>query len=361
VCFKKHQNIEYYYKLEGYDSDWHQTKNSYAVYKQLDAGDYTFKIKMCEYGNCQEKIFPITISIEKPFWQRLWFINLCIILFLWLIMLAFYVQSIRNKRNKKLLEENIRLKNKELSVQQTDINNSILYTKLIQRATLPRMKSLKKENYFDSYLIQESEEKICSDFFWYHKTDEKLVLVLIDPQVKGVPGGLISVWLMNSLESVVQVHRIFDPLLILNHLQGQINQNLNDLGEKPNFNASVISIDFTKNELLYCANNQYIVFINQNNEALINIQDKSNSTSDFVGREMENISVDLNSIQSVYTFTDGYQSYGISSKNFISFLGENQRNDLYEEKEHILNLLDMEDLPSQEKDDFTLIGLRLIR
>ena len=46
VDFEKSSDLEYYYKLEGYDNDWIQTKNTQSeTYTKVPPGAYTFKVQ----------------------------------------------------------------------------------------------------------------------------------------------------------------------------------------------------------------------------------------------------------------------------------------------------------------------------
>ena len=70
VCYSLAPQYSCYYKMEGFDSEWIESnENKQAIYSNLPAGNYTFKVKLVLPG--QENIFSeeqIHISVEKAPW-----------------------------------------------------------------------------------------------------------------------------------------------------------------------------------------------------------------------------------------------------------------------------------------------------
>jgi ligand-binding sensor domain-containing protein/two-component sensor histidine kinase len=91
----------YAYKLEGYDKDWIYTdaNKRFASYTNLDAGEYTFKVKASNNDNVwNEEGTAIQLVITPPWWRTLWFRLLC----LFVVVIALY--SIYYIRTQKLKE-----------------------------------------------------------------------------------------------------------------------------------------------------------------------------------------------------------------------------------------------------------------
>ncbi|WP_345741530.1 hybrid sensor histidine kinase/response regulator transcription factor [Maribacter aquivivus] len=64
----------YSYKLEGFDDEWHNSKNtSFAHYTNLSPGEYTFKVKASNNDGIWSEI-PATLRFEisPPFWLTTW-------------------------------------------------------------------------------------------------------------------------------------------------------------------------------------------------------------------------------------------------------------------------------------------------
>jgi len=117
------KNCKYIYKLEGVDEKWTITSaNVYsAVYKNLPAGDYIFKIKASnEDGNCNSDYSSLNIEIQPSFWITFPAIILYIMILFFIILL---VSTITKKRIEKKNKVQFEKKYKE---QMEKINESKL-------------------------------------------------------------------------------------------------------------------------------------------------------------------------------------------------------------------------------------------
>ncbi|RYY29738.1 MAG: GAF domain-containing protein [Chitinophagaceae bacterium] len=95
------KNINYQYKLTGYEKDWHTGVDiREAHYTSLPTGNFKFEVRASLDGiNWINSNNAVSVYIVPPVWQRWWFITACVILLtgslLWLFV----------NRNKKILEQ----------------------------------------------------------------------------------------------------------------------------------------------------------------------------------------------------------------------------------------------------------------
>jgi signal transduction histidine kinase/ActR/RegA family two-component response regulator/streptogramin lyase len=98
------QNVEFKYKLEGFDEDWVFAGNRrVAYYKDVPSGKYIFRvIAKIRNSNWNEKIF--AFELKKPFYHSYLFYGLCLS-FLFVCGLGIYVMRGRQllKRERELL------------------------------------------------------------------------------------------------------------------------------------------------------------------------------------------------------------------------------------------------------------------
>ena len=81
LFYSQPDKIKYQYKLEGYDTGWITTKDRMKNYPILQPNVYTFRVRVSlsqDFSGASEAGF--TFTIEKPYWQQLWFILLCALL-----------------------------------------------------------------------------------------------------------------------------------------------------------------------------------------------------------------------------------------------------------------------------------------
>jgi ligand-binding sensor domain-containing protein/putative methionine-R-sulfoxide reductase with GAF domain len=100
------RDIEYQYKLDGYDKEWHSGVGiREAHYTSLPPGKYVFNVKASiDRVNWTKANNTVTISITPPIWQRGWFVATVVLLVTGTIY--WYVQN-RNRKiktQKELLE-----------------------------------------------------------------------------------------------------------------------------------------------------------------------------------------------------------------------------------------------------------------
>ncbi|MDD2797261.1 MAG: two-component regulator propeller domain-containing protein [Bacteroidales bacterium] len=86
-------NIEYAYKLEGFDSEWNYVGNHrFATYTNLPKGKYTLRVKSTNSdGVWVENERSIVIERLPSFWESSWGILLYILLFLGIMILTAYI------------------------------------------------------------------------------------------------------------------------------------------------------------------------------------------------------------------------------------------------------------------------------
>jgi ligand-binding sensor domain-containing protein/signal transduction histidine kinase len=85
------QQIEYAYKLEGFDNDWVIAGHRrFVSYSNLNGGHYHFRVRARMPGSdWVESSFNLPIVVATPFYKRWWFIPFCVIFFLALAYTVF--------------------------------------------------------------------------------------------------------------------------------------------------------------------------------------------------------------------------------------------------------------------------------
>ncbi|MBN1820559.1 MAG: hypothetical protein JW833_07575 [Prolixibacteraceae bacterium] len=105
------------YMLENFDDDWIQCGNSReATYTNLDPGKYIFRVKGSNNsGVWNEEGTSIQITIIPPWWQTLLFRILGVLAIIITIVAVYYYRVSSLKKQKHLLEENVKKRTEELA------------------------------------------------------------------------------------------------------------------------------------------------------------------------------------------------------------------------------------------------------
>ncbi len=125
LYYSRPKRVKYRYKLEGYDREWLEIKNSAenrrATYAKLPAGDYIFRVQFSlNSGNWSEmdKAKRITLSVSQIPWKTGWAIGLYILIFL------FILYGIRLTITKKMLKREVERKTGALKAYQSQLAHS---------------------------------------------------------------------------------------------------------------------------------------------------------------------------------------------------------------------------------------------
>lgn len=187
-----------------------------------------------------------------------------------------------------------------------EIKDSILYSKEIQNTFLKSPTSSK--NYFnDTVLLYKPKDVVSGDFYWYKEIDDKLFVVVGDSTGHGVPGAIISVLAIQSLEKTIHEIKDLENLHELNdHIKNEFNAYYKLDGHVSiGLDYSVICIN-SANKKLYVSGSGANVLIKENNQLNSYKFDTINIGGSMPAvYEPKTIILDLKSIRSVFLFTDG--------------------------------------------------------
>jgi ligand-binding sensor domain-containing protein len=131
--YSEANDLEYAYKLEGFDRDWvYAGKQRSGSYTNVPGGDYILKLKARNgSGAWNEAGQKIHIHIAKPFWEMWWFIVLMILLVAAVVYLI-YLNRIRSIRRQSKLRSDYEIKLNELenSALRTQMNPHFIFNSL---------------------------------------------------------------------------------------------------------------------------------------------------------------------------------------------------------------------------------------
>ncbi|MEO8474848.1 MAG: two-component regulator propeller domain-containing protein [Chryseolinea sp.] len=80
--YRKHQDNQYAYFLEGFETEWHYSGSEHlAYYTNLNPGSYTLRIKAGDtFGNWNYGTMSLVINVQPAFYETWWFRTLAVVL-----------------------------------------------------------------------------------------------------------------------------------------------------------------------------------------------------------------------------------------------------------------------------------------
>ena len=229
---------EYYYKLEGFDKDWKLDRNrsKYAIYGNLDGGEYVFRVKAKDINGAflpEQKIY---INIATPFYKSTWFKILG-----FLIVTGLAVEFIRYRANQRKKIYHLQLQSTRLAKDKTEIqyqnlinhlNPHFLFNSLTSLNSLiitePKQASkfLQKLSAIYRYILQSKEKETVTlehelnfvkSYIELQKSRfEDGLKIEIDIDEQYLTSGIVPVTLQNLFENAIKHNVIEDdsPLKI---------------------------------------------------------------------------------------------------------------------------------------------------
>lgn len=340
LSFRHSDKVTYQYKLDGYDRDWHAvTHNTHAYYSRLDPGSYVFRVVAFNSDGIQSTVpAEVRIHIEKPIWEKGWFIGLSGLAF---VVLVTSLIKLRDRRQrlvrqylKKTLEERtmeVRAKSVELQQKNKDITSSIHYAKKIQDATLPDQEKL-KDHFPNSFVFYKPRDIISGDFYWFKHVDNKLIVSIADCTGHGVPGALLSMIGSTKMNDIVLNASINRPDEIMRKLDEELQQVLkqtatsNSPQDGMDMALCEINLDTQKVRICSAMSNIYIA----SSSGVEKVQSDRNSIGGSISGQNKSFSLFERQMlpgETLYMASDGYQDqFGgeqgkkLKRSGFTSFL-----------------------------------------
>lgn len=238
----------------------------------------------------------------------------------------------KQKVNKELISKNnlIESQKKEVEAQkeiveekQKEILDSITYAKRLQLAILPPDNFI-KQFLPDSFIYYQPKDIIAGDFYWMEVTENTILIAAADCTGHGVPGAMVSVVCSNALNRTVKELGITEPGKILDKVRDLVIETFekSESEVKDGMDISLISI----NKNTSPDKKTIVQWAGANNPLwyyTVSEMKEIKATKQPIGKTDQPIpfkthTLDLNSGDNIFLFTDGYadQFGGPKGKKF---------------------------------------------
>lgn len=225
------------------------------------------------------------------------------------------------------MEGEINEQRKIIDAKNKDIQDSIEYSKRIQRSILMEQHSL-NQYAPESFILFKPKDVVSGDFYWFsevsikqdtlnrtngnHVADANILLVAaVDCTGHGVPGAFMSIIgnsLLNQTLNNVDVTSASQALDFVNtELKKSLNKNSNETPLKDGMDIALCTIDFTNlyaeysgaNNPLYLVRNRELMQFNADKQPI-------SASNEIAARPFANTSIPLQKGDILYLFTDGF-------------------------------------------------------
>ena len=249
-----------------------------------------------------------------------------------------------------------------------EITDSINYAERIQRSFLAT-KDLLDQNLKDHFVFFKPKDVVSGDFYFAEKlTNESFLLATADSTGHGVPGAIMSLLNITSLEKAIENQD--QPSDILNTTRKIIIERLKKDGSveggKDGMDCSVICFDFKKKKIIVSAANNPVWIVRGSETIEIKPDKMPVGKHDKQDVSFTQQTIDIKKGDVIYTLTDGFsdQFGGSLGKKFMSkklreLLSKNAHLPMEEQRSILENTFISWVGDLEQIDDVTLIGVRV--
>lgn len=251
-----------------------------------------------------------------------------------------------------------------------NITDSIRYAMTIQNSILPNEEEL-SASFEEFFVIYKPKDIVSGDFYWHYSAENLRCFAVVDCTGHGVPGAFMSLIGNMLLNEIVHVLHILQPDKILEKLNSELKKSLKQSAESGNDGMDVCllalqNLDENSVQIQFAGAKRPIYYSENGKIAEIKGSKKSigavSSEDEVI---FQNEIFTLKKGEKLYLSTDGFadqaddrrQKFG--SANLRKLLEKNLDLPLNEQKERIENALLTHSGQTVQRDDITLIGLKL--
>jgi PAS domain S-box-containing protein len=279
----------------------------------------------------------------------------------------------------KTYETEIIFQKNQIEQQNEQMKGSIRYAKTIQQAILPNLQVIKDR--FDCFSIYRAKDIVSGDLFWHSRvkdlaTDKELdFFAVVDCTGHGVPGAFMSMIGNRLLNEIVIEKEIIDPAIVLQRLNQAIIKALKQeetdnhdgmdvclcrIAEGANGNFDVVYAGAKLSLYYYNSSSKEVVEVKADRSSIGGIRKKVKDI------EFSNKQLELKKGDHLYMLTDGLidqnnaERKRFGTPRLLQLLNRNAHLPLSIQHEIIETELDMFKKGEEQRDDITLLGLKLI-
>ena len=277
--------------------------------------------------------------------------------------------SLENAQLYHNLEEKVEERTVELNKKNKRITDSIRYAQTIQDAILPAQKIL-KTLFTEHFVIYKPKDIVSGDFYWVTHVENYTFAAAVDCTGHGVPGAFMSMVGNTLLTDIVGVKRIFEPAIILEMLHEGVRAALHqkDSDNTDGMDVALCRLEKQKNwtEVTFAGAKRPLYYTS--NGEIEKLKGDNLSIGGAIKKKkyvFKNQKAILFAEDVIYLTSDGLVDQASPNKKkfgstkFESLLKQFHKRPFKEQKEILTNQLDHHQLDAEQRDDITVLALRL--
>ena len=253
---------------------------------------------------------------------------------------------------------------------------SINYASTIQNAFLPQ--SVDVNSYIDAFVLFKPKDIVSGDYYWFYPIEQDaekptdVIIAAMDCTGHGVPGALMSLVGNNLMREIIIKDKVYDPAEILDKLNKGVKETL-----KQETTGNNDGMDAAMARIQQQANNTYKITFGGAKNPLVIVH--ANGSLDMIKgsrysiggaklrktKVFEQQELRLKKGDQIYLFSDGFSDQNgpdrekFGRDNMLQLLQKNNNQNLTEQRQKLDEALTLHMNSSEQRDDITVIGIKL--
>ncbi|OYD22606.1 biofilm regulation protein phosphatase SiaA [Oceanimonas baumannii] len=264
--------------------------------------------------------------------------------------------------------EDLEKANQQMRLAHQQINDSIDYASLIQKAILPdrQLTRMLGEHHF---VLWQPRDVVGGDFYLFQPGDQGSFLVgVVDCAGHGVAGALMTMLGRAALDHAIREHGIQSPADILqladHTLRGMLQDTELPRGMATTMDAGLVYVDPSAGSLVFSGAKMSLYA--SDGDVVEECRGGRRSLLDRRPGQFENVTLPVQHDQVYYLTTDGYldqaggsKGFGLGNSRFRELLRSHAQLPLSEQAELLRQALDEYRGNHAQRDDITLLAFRM--
>jgi len=250
--YQKEHSVQYQYYVMGLMKHWSKWSTNPDIHLLVKSGNYTLQVKAKDLWGNTSKVKTIPFSIKPKFTETILFYFLIALFITISVLILIKIRERTLQHDKKILEQKVRERTAEIAEQKEEIEaqrdeittqrdeifsqkeeitSSINYASKIQKAMLP-FTDLFNQSFSEHFILLKPRDIVSGDFYWAAADKDRVYFTAADCTGHGVPGALMSMLGISSLNEVINQYKNLKAFEILNILKERIIASLHQTGKQ---------------------------------------------------------------------------------------------------------------------------------
>ncbi|MEO8762237.1 MAG: PP2C family protein-serine/threonine phosphatase [Bacteroidia bacterium] len=268
----------------------------------------------------------------------------------------------------KKTQEDLKVSEQQLFHANKDLVDSINYAKYIQDAFIVQEDSLRKI-IPQSFIFQRPKDIVSGDFAWAFKNDTDIYFAIGDCTGHGVPGAMLSVFVISMLNQAINTKNTHTPASIIIDLDELVQKYLTLYNQefKDSAELAILKYDTKNQKLLYSAAKRPLVHIHNGITTIYKGANYILGNTDRRDEIVQDREIDIQKNDMLYLFSDGFtDQFGgdkdkkFTIKNLLTLLEQTAKLPIEQQHDKMADEFMKWKGANNQTDDILLAGIRII-